>query len=31
MDLDDILDKINKVGLNNLTKEEKEFLNNSYK
>jgi hypothetical protein len=28
LDIDDILDKINKVGIENLTKEEKEFLNN---
>ena len=26
--IDDILDKINKVGIENLTEEEKEFLNN---
>ena len=28
LDIDDILDKINKVGIENLTEEEKEFLNN---
>jgi len=28
LDIDDILDKINKVGIENLTKEEKDFLNN---
>lgn len=28
LDVDDILDKINKVGLNNLTDQEKEILNN---
>ena len=28
LDIDDILDKINKVGIENLTKEEKEFLEN---
>ena len=27
-DIDEILDKINKVGIENLTNEEKEFLNN---
>jgi hypothetical protein len=27
-DIDEILDKINRVGIDNLTKEEKEFLNN---
>ena len=26
--IDDILDKINRVGIENLTKEEKDFLNN---
>jgi hypothetical protein len=29
--MDDILDRINEVGLNNLTKEEKDFLNNYQK
>ncbi len=29
--IDDILDKINKVGYNNLTNEEKDFLNNASK
>jgi hypothetical protein len=28
LDIDDILDKINKVGIENLTEEEKKFLNN---
>ena len=28
LDIDDILDRINKVGIENLTKEEKDFLNN---
>jgi hypothetical protein len=28
LDIDDILDKINKVGIENLTEEEKQFLNN---
>jgi hypothetical protein len=28
LDIDDILDKINKVGIDNLTEEEKQFLNN---
>jgi hypothetical protein len=27
LDIDDILDRINKVGIKNLTEEEKEFLN----
>ena len=28
LDIDEVLDKINKVGIENLTKEELEFLNN---
>ena len=28
LDIDEILDKINQVGIENLTKEELEFLNN---